>query len=139
MDELNEAISIYVKGAKSVNEASRTLATSERRLLSMFPKKIITDAQLSLTDFYTSLENADKIYTAQLKLIKSVSRAHGGNDAVDRLASQSIVVANARQVFVKSLSNFESNIANIENTLNFRINTTIALFAIVVSVIGILL
>lgn len=138
MDELNKAIAIYVEGVKSVNEESRSLATSKRRLLSMFSKRVITDAQSKLSGFYTSLENADELYTGKLKLIKTVSGAYDGKDGVDRLASQCIVVSNARQLFINSLSSFESNIANIENVLNFRLNTTLALVAIVVSVIGIL-
>ncbi len=61
----------------------------------------------------------------------------GGTVAYAQLDSARIsMVTEARAIYVSNLSNYEKEISNVANNINFKITTTIAVVALIVSMLG---
>lgn len=135
MNELNNLILDYFSKSQEIKNASESLTSEERTLVDMFCKQSVKGAQSKIPEYYACLNDLDEIYSKHFSIKQTLPPAAGPTET-EMLAAKLSVVSKSREVFVQSLSNFERSITEVEGALNFRLTTTLAIFAIAVSLLA---
>jgi hypothetical protein len=134
METFNELIEMYLNGANEVKSSTENLSLCKRKFFHIFTKKPISNSPSDIRKFYSLLKDADSKYSVLIKVPPNkLQPAYGVDGDIKLLSYRLDIVSNARDVFVSSLSGYEKEVSNIENVLNFRLTTTIAVFAIILS------
>lgn len=130
MSQLDEVKDSYIAGSQKIVDASEELANDSFGFIEIFSKKKLKIHQGKVSKFYGWLREYDAKFSGRLS-------TQGGISTMQMRQAQVAIVSEARSLFVSSLSAFERELSDKEQTVNFRLSTTIALVAIVVSVVGI--
>jgi len=134
MNDLNEIAAFYFEKANDLKKASEALVSSKRGIKDTICKNIVNASQANLETYYQWLNQADKSLSQYVVIKKSGFAPADGPSATEVLAAELTIVSKAREVYVHSLSSYERQITDIENTLNFRLTTTLAVIAICVAI-----
>lgn len=119
----------YIRTSSEVLSDNELLASQSLGVKEMFSKSIITSHKDKLRSYFQKLADYDQEYATYLV-------AHGSiNDLLMRNAAIQIMTQ-GRSMLVGAVKNYESSLVEFEGQLKFRVNITIALIAIVVSVVG---
>ncbi|PSV49802.1 hypothetical protein [Photobacterium indicum] len=136
MNELNELVSFYFDKAREIKSATERLTSTERTFKDIFTKQQVKQTQEKITTYYKWLNEADDKYLKHLVIKRVTYSPAAGPTEMERQAAEITVVSKAREMFIQSLSSFEKDITEVESTLNFRLTTTLAVLAIIISALG---
>ena len=119
----------YLEGAKNLHQISCKIIEQDSTKIST---KKIEELKRQLTFSYNELLEIDCNFSKKLRIRGGYSDSHPDT------SSEEFVLMN-RSFFISNLEKLEKEVINIENAKQFRLTIKIALFAIVVSTLGILL
>ena len=129
--ELDTAKNYYITRSKQIIDATESMAKDSYGIIEQFKRNKVTKYKEKLTEYYNWLREYDAVYSAHLSISGTINE-------LQIKQSQAIIVEQARNLFISSLRNYENEISNIENSLNFRLTTGIAIIAMVISVLGLI-
>lgn len=128
--ELSVAKNFYISRSNQIIEATKVLSKDSYGIKDIFIKSKLLKAKQELEKYYGWLNEYDEAYTENLILGGAIPDLNMRNAKLS-------VVEKARGLFVSSLSSYEKELSNIEASINFKISTTIAFLAFLISVIGV--
>lgn len=129
---LDELRIMYAEKSQMILEATREVATDSYGFLQIFTKTKLSRAKLKLNEYYDWLTKYDEVYSKNLITV--------GTRADVTVKDLSLkMVDRSRELFISSLRGYENELSNVESSLNFQLTTSIALLAILFSVIGLVL
>lgn len=126
----DEIKSCYARSSTKILDSTKTLATDSYGMLEVFTGAKIGNAKKQLIDYYTTLGKLDDAYSECLQMTGSL------NDLMMKNAKLA-TIERSRVIFMHSLDCFQRELSNVETSLNFKISTTMALVAIIFSIVGI--
>jgi len=126
---MDELVNNYVKLCDKVTNQNLSLATNSFGLYVVFTRRKMTIYRDKLPGYYEEMKSLDVIYSNKFQIT-------GALNDLNYLSSQLAIVSRAREMAISALSNYEKELSNIESALNFRLTTTIAVTAIVISIIS---
>ena len=126
---LETAKDYYIIGSREIIDANELMAKDSYGVADMITRKKINGYKSKLGNYYDWLREYDEAYSESLSINGTV------ND-LQMKQTKAAIAGQARSLFVASLRGYESEIRNVEASLNFRLTTSIAIIAIVTSVIG---
>ena len=129
MSELMNIRDQYLNGAKKIHKISYEIIQKKSTKIS---KKEIKNYKGILAHSYAELLNNDSIFSKNLVISNSDSNMHPDT------SKEEFVMIN-RSIFLSNLEKLEKEIMNIENAKQFRLTINIAIYATLISAIGILL
>ena len=129
MSELANIRDKYLNGAKNLHEISCDIIQKDSTKIT---KQEINKYKEKLSHSYDELLNIDNLFSKNLRITNSYSNHHPDT------SNEEFVLMN-RSFFISNLEKLEKEIMNIENAKKFRLTINIALFAILISVLSILL
>ena len=118
----------YIQSAKKIIDANEKMACDSFKFIEMFRRKNLRKYKGNLSDYYNWLREYDDEYSQFITTDGTI------NDLNFKLAKINIA-SKAREIFIVSLGNYEKELSNIEGNLNFLLSTSIALVAIVISIL----
>lgn len=126
MQQLTES---YIEASSQALSDNELLASQNIGIKEMFSKEQLTSHRERLRGHFQELSLFDREYATHLV-------AHGSiNDLLMRNAAIQIMTQ-GRNMLVGAVKNYESSVTEFEGQLKFRVNITVALVAIVISIIG---
>lgn len=128
MEELKKS---YIESASSVLSDNEDLASASITFKEMFTKSVVSSNKEKLRKHFEILSDLDKKYVKNLTTNGTI------NDLLIRNAKIQIL-AESRNMLVSAIKNYESSLTEYEGQVKFRLNITIALIAIIVSIIGVI-
>ena len=129
MSELENIRDEYLSGAKNLHQISCEIINQNSTKIS---KNEIIKYKKKLLHSYDELLNIDSLFSKNLRITNSYSNLHPDT------SNEEFILMN-RSFFISNLEKLEKEIMNLENTKQFRLSINIALFALIISSVGILL
>lgn len=120
----------FIKAAKSVTEDNALLAKATLGVVEMLYKKSTAEHKLKIEQHFQILIEIDDRYANLLN-------AGGALNDISLRNAQIQIVTFARSMFVGAILDYGSSITAYEGQVQFRINTVMALVALVVSILGV--
>ena len=139
MNNQNELIDFYLEKSDLIKKETEYISSYKRTIVDMFSKKPVNSSRNKVHEFYSWLKFADSEFSRYMVINKSNNPGVGvsmGSSKEEAQAAQVSIISSARNLFVMSLSAFEAEITNLDNSLNFQITTSIAMLAIIISITG---
>ena len=125
----DELKSCYARSGAKILDSTKGLATDSYGMWEVLTRAKIGYAKKQLIDYYTTLGELDDAYSECLQMTGSL------NDLMMKNAKLAIV-ERSRVIYIDSLDSFQRELSNVETTLNFKISTTMALVALILSSVG---
>lgn len=129
MSELTNIRDMYLKGAKTLHQISCEIV---QKVSTKITRKEISKYKHNLSQSYDELLNIDIMFSKNLRISNSGSNMHPDT------SNEEFIMMN-RSIFISNLEKLEKEIMNIENTKQFRLTINIAVYATLISAIGIFL
>ena len=129
MSELENIRDEYLSGAKNLHQISCEIINQNSTKIS---KKEIKNYKEQIAQSYEKLLEIDCNFSKYLRIRGGHSNIHPDT------SSQEFLLIN-RSFFISNLEKLEKEIVNIENAKKFRLSINIAIYATLISAIGILL
>ncbi|MUI53152.1 hypothetical protein [Aliivibrio fischeri] len=128
--EVTTAKNLYITRSNEILDATELLSKQSYGLKEVFTNDHLKKAKAKLPEFYRWLKEYDEAYTSLLSMDGAIPDLNMRNAKVS-------IMERARNIYVLSLQGYEKELANIEASTNFKLSTGIALFAVLVSVVGV--
>lgn len=129
MSELMNIRDQYFNGAENLHNISKQILTKNSNKIS---RKQLNEFKDKLSVSYTVLLSIDRKFSTQLPIKNTTSDSHWDT-------SDEEFVLIHRSFYISNLEKLEREIMNIENAKKFRLSINIAIYATLISAIGILL
>jgi len=126
--DLNTAKNLYITRSRQIINANESMAKDSYGFMEMITKSKLKRHKEKLGDFYAWLRECDEAYSKNISVSGSI------NDLLMKQAKLGIA-EKARGVFISSLNSYEKELSNIEGNINFKLTTSMAVLAIVVSAV----
>lgn len=127
--DLETAKTSYITRSRQVIDANEAMARESYGLVEVFSRTKMNGYKAKLGGYYDWLREYDEAYAETLSI-------HGTINDLQVKQAKAAIAAHARNLFVSSIGNYEKELSNIESSLNFRLTTSIAIIALLVSAIG---
>jgi len=128
--DLNTTKNYYFTRSEMLNKKHEELVTTTFSIRDIFDRKRISEYRGLIRQYYMWLHEYDTVLSENLSL-------SGENYELQPRAVKAEMTLIARSVYVSSIESYEKELSNIESSMNFRLTTIIALFALVLSVMSI--
>jgi hypothetical protein len=120
----------FISNADYVLKDNEALSSESISIKEMFTKSIVNAHNEKVRSHFETLSELDIEYGKFLNTKGTINDLLVANAKVQ-------ILSLARSMFVGSIKNYESSLTEFKGQVQFRLNVTIAIFAIVVSMIGI--
>jgi hypothetical protein len=121
----------FIELASAVLKDNEELASCSITFKKMLDKKIVSSHKKKLREHFKALSGIDEQYVEYLNPNGSI------NDLQMKNAKLQILTL-SRNMLVNAIKNYESSLTEFEGQVNFRLNITIAVIAIVISIVGVI-
>ena len=128
MEELKNK---FIEISSEVLTDNGGLASSSLTFREIFNQETLNSHKTKLHAYFETLSDLDEEYAKHLSTSGTI------NDLLMKNAKVQILSL-SRTMLVGAIKNYESSLSEFEGQVKFRLNTTIAVVAIVVSVIGVI-
>lgn len=125
--DLETAKNYYITRSRQIIDANESMARDSYGLLEMIAKTKLNRHKDRLGEFYGWLREYDEAYSENISISGSI------NEVLMKQGKLGIA-EKAREIFISSLNSYEKELSNIEGNINFKLTTSIAVLAIIVSV-----
>ena len=119
---------LYISYSRNIIDANEEMAKDRYGISEMFTRSKLSKYKNKLGEYYTWLRECDDVYSASLAPSTNVNDARLQQSTLD-------VVEKARAMFIFSLNSYEKELSNVEGNMNFRLTTSIAILAIIISIV----
>jgi hypothetical protein len=126
---VQQQIHSYVQRSSEVLQDNGALAATPMTLAETFKQTAVTEHKSRLRGHFEKLAELDEEYTRFLV-------AHGSINELQMRSAALQIAGQARGMLVGAVKNYESSIEQREGHLKFRLNVTIGVIAIVVTLMG---
>lgn len=125
--QLLTAKNYYITRSRQIIDDTEKLSIDSYGFREIFTRTKLRKHKSRLAQYYDWLREYDEAYSKELSIDVKY-------EDLKIIQARAEVVRQARELFVSSLSHFESELSNIESSHNFRLTTSIAILALVVSI-----
>ena len=126
---MQQQVDSYIQRSSEVLQDNETLASSPMTMIETFRQTALASHKSKLREHFERLAELDGDYTRFLV-------AHGTINELQMRSAALQIAGQARGMLVGAIKNYESSIEQREGHLKFRLNVTIAIATIVVTLIG---
>jgi len=126
---MNDLINQYIALSEEVISQNNTMVTDNFNFIDSITRIKLNTYKNALPEYFKKLKELDEMYSSSFK-------ATGAINDLNYLNAQLSIVAHSREMATSSLSNFETAISNTEDSLKFRLTISLAITAIVISIIS---
>ena len=119
----------YIQESSIILTDNESLASQSIGIKEMFSQTLVAEHRKKLRCHFQKLSELDREYAAFLVPHGTINELLMRNSAVQ-------IMTQGRNMLVGAVKNYESSLNEFEGQLKFRVNITIALFAIVISMVG---
>ncbi|RJG09742.1 hypothetical protein D3879_16880 [Pseudomonas cavernicola] len=125
---MEDLIKNYTASASIVLQDNEALAAASSGLREIFSRSVINEHKEKVRNHFQILLKLDEQYTKHLS-------PQGTINELSMKSAQIQILSQARSMFVGAIKNYESSLTELEGQFQFKVSTTLAIVAILISIL----